>query len=791
MSLKKFVIYLLLMISIIPLYASEDIKINPLVYTIAFITISTLVITLLVIIFIIKNKEKILLLQMQSNNNLFSASKDILCIFTPHWTFLQVNPSFEKILAYDRFEMLHKNIVEIIPQDEKDKFNHVKSTISTKERNSFDMKLISKNGEEKWISWYCFYDKDTMKIYAAGRDVTNENMFLQQLQQSEERARKQFKSIPIPTYTWKRQGDDFILLDYNDMVYQLTEGKVQDLVGIKASDLLKNNYQVLRDMDYCYISRKPVLKEIEFFVEDSHEKKFYITSYAFVPPDSVMIHMDDITNKKITETELKDNEQKYRALFNSSTDAILLIDLNGKIIDCNLATKDLFQYSLDEIKQKEVSSLFKADQHKMIENSIISGVEELIIHLFGMDVVDGFVEVECIKKNNTKFQAETQAQFFKFKDNRIVLLYIRDITERKVMERALKESSARLKTAFENFPSDFWITDNNLQILMQSRNSIELWGNLTNTHIHEANLPDEVKNQWIKDCQLGLKGEPVIHEVHYENNPKNKIFHQMIVPIINDTVIDGLLGLNMDITEGRLKEEELRKYSADLEKVNQELKSFAYIVSHDLKAPLRAITTIVEWLVADYNEKFDDEGRNILSLLNNRTKRMHDLIDGILLYSRVGRMDVPIEEIPVSHLIKNICTMLIIPNHIKVYIQEDMPTIFAAKVYIEQIFQNLISNAVKFLDKENGLIEINCKEESDHYIFSVKDNGPGIDEKYYSKIFEIFQTLHPRDEIESTGVGLSIVKKIVDNYGGKIWLESKISLGSCFYFTFPKSKSLI
>jgi light-regulated signal transduction histidine kinase (bacteriophytochrome) len=165
---------------------------------------------------------------------------------------------------------------------------------------------------------------------------------------------------------------------------------------------------------------------------------------------------------------------------------------------------------------------------------------------------------------------------------------------------------------------------------------------------------------------------------------------------------------------------------------------------------------------------------------------MHDLIDGILKYSRVGRLDVPVEKFSLYELVNNICNMLVVPDNVKITIQKDLPSVQSGKIYIEQVFQNLISNSLKFMDKENGHIEIGFIETGNFYRLHVKDNGPGIEDKYFDKIFQIFQTLKPRDEFESTGVGLSIVKKIIENYGGNIWVESQINNGTTFFFTLPK-----
>ena len=249
-----------------------------------------------------------------------------------------------------------------------------------------------------------------------------------------------------------------------------------------------------------------------------------------------------------------------------------------------------------------------------------------------------------------------------------------------------------------------------------------------------------------------------------------------------------IIELNDALQELQGKERLLKQQAEELANINQELKEFAYIISHDLKAPLRAINSLVEWLASDYADKFDDSGKELVALLLGRVKRMHDLIEGVLKYSRAGRKNENIAEIDCEKLISRVIHLVAPPENIKVKLKGNFPTIFAEKTRIEQVFQNLLSNAIKYMDKPNGLIQITCEKKEDCWKFAVADNGPGIEEKHFKKIFQIFQTLAPRDEIESTGVGLSLVKKIVEMYGGKVWVESKVGEGSTFYFTI-KSKS--
>ena len=243
-----------------------------------------------------------------------------------------------------------------------------------------------------------------------------------------------------------------------------------------------------------------------------------------------------------------------------------------------------------------------------------------------------------------------------------------------------------------------------------------------------------------------------------------------------------------DISERKLVEEQKAGLMADLESANEELKSFAYVVSHDLKAPLRAIGALADWLSTDYADKFDDEGREHMRLLVNRVHRMGNLIDGILQYSRVGR----VRETPVmadlNEVVQDAIELLAPPSSvISIIVENSLPTILIEPTRIQQIFQNLLSNSIKYMDKPHGEIRVACSAEGEQWKFSITDNGPGIESRHFERIFQLFQTLAPRDRIESTGVGLALVKKIVEMYGGNIWIESTIGNGSSFFFTLPQT----
>lgn len=226
--------------------------------------------------------------------------------------------------------------------------------------------------------------------------------------------------------------------------------------------------------------------------------------------------------------------------------------------------------------------------------------------------------------------------------------------------------------------------------------------------------------------------------------------------------------------------------TAELHAAQKELQRFAYIVSHDLKEPLRGVHQLSQWLVHDYGSVIDEEGKEMFAMMTHQVKRLINLIDGVLQYSRAGQKMHDETPVNLAALIPEIVESLTPPQTIQITYSPDLPTFLADQTRIRQVFQHLIENAIKFMDKPQGEISIQCRDEGACWQFSVTDNGPGIEARHYERIFHIFRTLRSCDDADSVGVGLAIVKKIVELYGGRVWVESKIGQGSSFYLTFPK-----
>jgi signal transduction histidine kinase len=234
------------------------------------------------------------------------------------------------------------------------------------------------------------------------------------------------------------------------------------------------------------------------------------------------------------------------------------------------------------------------------------------------------------------------------------------------------------------------------------------------------------------------------------------------------------------VKSNRQREELLR----NLEKQNQALNEYAHIVSHDLKSPLRSIHSLITFIKEDNDREFNEKTARYFTLIQEKVEKMDHLIQGILTYSKIDNVKLAKERIILMDLINSIIATIFIPSHIVVIIKDELPILTADRFRMQQLFQNLISNAVNYNDKPNGIVEIGVQEEENQYVFSIKDNGSGIEEENKIKIFQMFQSFNKADK--STGIGLSIVRRIIENEGGKIWFDSEEGIGTTFYFTIQK-----
>lgn len=256
--------------------------------------------------------------------------------------------------------------------------------------------------------------------------------------------------------------------------------------------------------------------------------------------------------------------------------------------------------------------------------------------------------------------------------------------------------------------------------------------------------------------------------------------------------VADMLSLKLEAAERGKAEQALEKANknlkatvAELSQSNRQLQDFVHVAAHDLKTPVRGIGTLADWIVTDYGSKFDEQGREQIRLLKARVLRIDQLIDGMLRFSKLTRARQQEEQVNLNSLMPEVIRNIKPADNIEIAV-DSLPTVRCEYENISQVFENLLSNATNFIDKPKGLIKVGCLEQGDFWKFYICDNGPGIEKKHFERIFRIFQTLPSKEEPETAGIGLAIARKIVELYGGKIWVESQPGAGSTFYFTFPK-----
>jgi PAS domain S-box-containing protein len=389
-----------------------------------------------------------------------------------------------------------------------------------------------------------------------------------------------------------------------------------------------------------------------------------------------------------------------------------------------------------------------------------------------------------------------------------------DITEEvRVREAALQNTAmiqthlAEIETIYRTAPIGLALLDGEGRFCRVNDRLAEINGIPAVAHLGKtiAEIVPDLADQVLPIFDRILEtGEPVLDlEIVGETSALPGISRAWVENWVPVTAKDGrVIGVNVSVleitdrvrAESRLREQagelqrlndSLERSSEELARRNSELDRFAYAVSHDLKAPLRAIANLSAWIEEDLGENVPEVGKEHLDLLRKRVYRMENLIDGLLDYSRVGRLEVKTETTDVKRLIEEVVDSLMPPLRFSIEVASPLPVFVTRRSLLSRVFLNLIGNAVKHHDRPDGRVRVACIPRETCYEFSVSDDGPGIDPKFHEKIFLIFQTLVSRDTRESTGIGLAIVKKIIETEGGEIAVESDTGRGTTFRFTWP------
>ncbi len=620
------------------------------------------------------------------------------------------------------------------------------------------------------------------------RDITEQSL-----------ARKELKkALSLYTATLESTADGILVVDLHGKI-QSSNKKFLQLWNIPDSLIEEKDDKKLLEYVLEQLSDpEGFISEVQRLYSNPEESTYDVLKFKdgriferFSQPQKIderiigrVWSFRDITEKNKAEEKLKKNEEHLSIILNSILTGMVMIDANTHIIlDCNSPAEKMIG-----LPKKEIIG-------KLCHNFICPAeIGKCPISEFGQTV--DMSERILITNDGGKIPILKTVTPITWRERSYYIESFLDISHQKKAEKALWTAEERFRTAAKLASDLIWELDINTGHLEwfgdidgvlgylhnEFQRTLKAWENI----IH----PDDysrVMNELEKHLE---EGKP--YDTEYRVRKKDGSFLYWMD--CGTTLFDGegkpdrMIGVCTDVTNRRKSEYKQTELLAQLERVNEELKSFAYVVSHDLKAPLRGVKVLADWIRADYGDKLGEEGKNQMELLVSRVDRMHNLIDGILQYSRVGRAEENVSEVDTGLVVADIIDTISPPENIRITVESKLPVIVCEKTRMIQLFQNLISNAVKYMDKEEGIIKISCVEEDDFWKFSIEDNGPGIDEKYYEKIFQMFQTLSPKDKFESTGVGLTVVKKIVELCGGKVWIQSQVGKGSTFLFTIPRQK---
>jgi PAS domain S-box-containing protein len=480
-----------------------------------------------------------------------------------------------------------------------------------------------------------------------------------------------------------------------------------------------------------------------------------------------------------SQAQVRASETRYRRLFEAARDGVLLLDpQTHRITDANPFMAELLGYSRDEMVGKELFEIGLARDAQASQAAFrhLEGTGDIHYEDLPLQTKDGDIR-----------EVEVVSNLYEEDGRPVIQCNIRDITARKRAEGALRDSELRYRTLFDSIDEGFCIIEvifdeNDKPIdyrFLETNPSFEKQTGLIDAQGKRMReLAPKHEEHWFEIYgRIALTGQPARFQNRAEQLHR---WYDVYAFRLDRPENRHVAILFNDITERKRTEEALQA-------ANQELTDFATIVSHDLKTPLRAVSTLAKWMQSDYADKLDEEGRQNLTEMVKRVGRMDRMIDDILAYSRLGRAQENPEAVALADLVSSVVQDLAPPAQVRVHIADSLPVVYGEPVRLRQLFQNLIGNAIKYGDKPQVEVRVDCADLGLFWQFAVADNGPGIEERHFERIFRIFQTLASKDKTDSTGVGLALVKRIVERAGGGVWVESRMGEGSTFKFTWPKA----
>ena len=522
--------------------------------------------------------------------------------------------------------------------------------------------------------------------------------------------------------------------------------------------------------------------ELVYGITAVHRKKEQERSYEEARNLLVLMR------KQAVEILLKD--QFLRGVFESIQDGISVLDKEYNILSVNPAMNKWYSHVLPLEGKKCFEVYHGINQPCKVcptTKALLSGTpcRELIKHEGPDGELRGWFEVFALPYRNSLTGKISG-----------VIEHVRNVTESIVLEKKLREEKERAQHYLDIVRVMILVLDKDANVVLINKKGLEILGCTEEEAIGKNWIDHFIPEKFRQDVRgvfrKIMSGD--VQEVEYFENPViRKDGQERLIAWYNTYIRNSsgdiilLLTSGEDVTEARKVSEELFKKSQELSRSNAELERFAFVISHDLKEPLRMIASYLQLLDRRYQDKLDKDAKEFIYYAVDGASRMQAMINGLMDYSQVSLGKVIFEHLNASDVLEQaIFNLKVSINESKALVTYDLlPMVWVDAVQLIRLFQNLIGNSVKFRSHETPRVHISVREEEREWVFLVKDNGVGFDPKHKSEIFDVFKRLHSRD-YPGTGIGLSICKKIVERHGGKIWAESEIAKGATFYFSIPK-----
>ena len=519
-------------------------------------------------------------------------------------------------------------------------------------------------------------------------------------------------------------------------------------------------------------------------------------------PFGIMVHAVETTERVLGRRRIESLAAERSAILGQIADVVVTTDTEGRITFFNSAAAGIYgdmRIGIPMWDSAQPFALLASDGTRRTEDEVplrravkgerILNEEWRVGRADGSEVVVLGSAVPVYASDGTQLGAA---------------MTVRDITDQRRLQRQVEHERTRLQQILMEAPAAISVTEGpDHVVVMQNAVSRQMIGGRDLVGRRARDVFPEIDATGLPALQdrVYQTGEPFVgREVHVafdrdgDGELEDGYFNFVYQPLYNeDRAVYGILTHAVEVTDQVIarrlveqKAEELARLTQELERSNKELDQFAYVASHDLKAPLRGIANLTQWMEEDLGDRVTGDSREHMQLLKGRVNRMEALIDGILDYSRAGRVREKPERVDVGKLLTESIELLAPPPETQVVVGAGMPTITTERVPLQQVFMNLVGNAIKYNQRPGARVEITVHGLEGWYQFSVADNGPGIAPQYRERIWQIFQTLAARDKVEGTGIGLSVVRKIVEARGGRTWLDSEVSRGSTFHFTWPQ-----